>query len=176
MLVSAGFFHVLPGPTLRIQSKQMGMPGWFIVCAGVLMICSGILHHFKPFEGLFAVCLCMGGTAATAAQLPGVHSLGGLFFTNATLAAALWVAFASLTPPIAAGCVVAFFAGVAGRVVVPTHPRFVKFFGGAAKKEDVKSPTTTGSIPKKVGEKKIGDSKKGSTKRRTESPALRTRS
>merc|ERR1740139_885621 len=65
-LAITGCLHALPGPTLRLQAKHMGMPSWFILCAGLLMLCTAAAYFVNPGLGLYAVALCMGGAAAIA--------------------------------------------------------------------------------------------------------------
>lgn len=145
MLVLSGVLHAIPGPTLKIQAKMLGMPAWFIMCAGLLMIASGAAyhcaHHFAQFyylrnNSVYAVSLCMGGAFITAAKIPvPMHRPGGMFFSLLTLAATLWshskcaikvkplnvVANCIAQPAeFSTICAVAFVAGVLGRVFVPT--------------------------------------------------------
>lgn len=70
LLVLAGGIHAIPGPTLKMQAKQIGLPAWFILCAGLLMLGSGIGYHFLPAPGLFFVAACMGGSATTGLNMP----------------------------------------------------------------------------------------------------------
>merc|ERR1712039_320338 len=46
-LAIAGCLHALLGPTLRLQAEQMSMPAWFILCAGLLMLCSAAAYLVK---------------------------------------------------------------------------------------------------------------------------------
>jgi len=144
-LVFAGALHALPGPTLKIQAKQMGMPAWFLLCAGLLMLGSGVLYFLMPAVGLYAVALSMGGAVATAAKMPDVmHRPGGLVFSNATLGAALWVVYKETGEfPVVTSlalCAVSYAFGVAGRVFVPANPLAIKLLGwlAAAEKEGAK--------------------------------------
>jgi len=136
LLGFAGFSHALPGFPARMQSKQMGIPGWFIICAGLLMLASSVLYHFRPSEGLFAVSLCMGGAFATAAKMPSMmHRPGGMVFSSLTLAAALWVHFAKhgeLTQQVCGICGLCFVAGIVGRIFAPTNSLLVKMLQSSA--------------------------------------------
>jgi len=186
LLAISGFIHAVPGLTLRIQARQLGMPAWFVMCAGILMMGSSALYHHRPVDGLFAVCLCMGGTTSTAALLPSpMHRVGGALFSCLTLAAAFWVASASLTPKDACLCVAAFCVGVAGRVFVPVHPQLVKFFSSQSGSKELDKNTkksdsalsNSGNV-KKIGERmpeKKQEAGNGSANKRTESPAQRTK-
>jgi len=202
LLAISGFLHAVPGPTLRIQARELGMPAWFIVCAGILMMGSSALYHLRPVEGLFAVCLCMGGTTSTAALLPSpMHRAGGALFSGLTLAAAFWVASAEIsfaanflkehnqlsirsTSKDACLCVAAFCAGVAGRVFVPVHPKLVKLFSSNSASKDMDknakksdSKVSNSGNAKKIGERmpeKKQEVGKGSANKRTQSPAQRT--
>merc|ERR1711972_101435 len=147
LLGLAGFSHVLPGPMLRRQSKMLGIPQWFTVCAGLLMIGSSLVYYMFPIIGLFAVSVCMGGAHATAWKIPVVfHRPGGIVFSSFTLLAAMWVERNSRKYTwlqIACLCAVGFASGVAGRVYVPTSPSVARLTKGFKKakeepKEDVK--------------------------------------
>merc|ERR1719360_309254 len=103
----------------------------------------------------------MGGAAATAANMPQMMQRpGGVVFSHATLAAALWASYVEAGPPTIPECAlltVCFLAGVAGRLFVPTNPTAIKllsFLGGAetaeakpagkeVKKEEEKPATST---------------------------------
>lgn len=145
LLVVSGLAHAIPGPSLKVQAKMLGMPGWFIMCAGLLMIASGAAfgcaHYFGQLAYLrltsvYAVSLCMGGAFITAAKIPApMHRPGGMVFSLLTLAATIWshskcaikVKPLNLVAKCVAHprdfyiiCAVAFVAGVLGRVFVPT--------------------------------------------------------
>jgi hypothetical protein len=162
MLGLAGVSHVLPGPMLKMQSKLMGIPEWFIMCAGLLMICSSLVYYVFPTMGLFAVSVCMGGAFATAWKLPVVlHRPGGMIFSSLTLLASMWVEKNMMKYTwlqIACLCAFGFAVGFAGRVYAPTSPFFVglskKFFKKAKdeKKEEVKQAKEGIEKPVKSGE------------------------
>merc|ERR1719436_1659344 len=93
MLALAGAVHAMPGSLLHRQAKELGMPAWFIMCAGLLMLGSAMVWLFVPSLGLYAVALCMGGAVATAAKMPDpMHRPGGIVCSSATLLAAIWAA------------------------------------------------------------------------------------
>jgi len=121
MLLTAGLMHAIPGPLLKLQSRLMGLPGWFIICAGLLMIGSATLYAFRPTEGLYAVGVCMGGAFATAALMPNfMHRPGGMIFSSFTLFAAFWAGRPGCLEDKEAGlCVAAWLLGALGRIVVP---------------------------------------------------------
>lgn len=180
LLAFAGFLHALPGPTLKMQAKEMKMPAWFICCAGLLMLGSAGLYHFRPLEGLYAVVLCLGGTTATAFKLPAV---GGIVFSTLTLGAALWIEKEALmNGPLAGRLFVGvtlsatYLAGVAGRLYVPGNANLAKVFGCSEKKDESKKVVTPVAtkpdVPKKVG-LETSPAKGGSARKRTESPAYR---
>lgn len=184
LLVLSGVAHAIPGPTLKMQAKMLGMPAWFIMCAGFLMIFSGALYHAKYVEGIYAVSLCMGGALITAAKIPDpMHRPGGMIFSVLTLAATLWshcqcaISFHSmtpqglrvdtpfhvackaseLTPQVSGICAVAFVAGMLGRVFVPGNVRLAKLFGSeeAVKKEKKDDSAAKVSDPLKKDPLKI---------------------
>jgi len=155
-LALAGIVHALPGPTLKMQSEQMGMPQWFIACAGLLMIGSGAFYHVRPQEGIFAVSLCMGGAFATAANMPiAAHRPGGMCFSSMFLLSTFWVARASISLTMIVVVSVAFGAGVAGRVYVPGHPQIAKLFGTTAASQKSNGSSKKDAAPevKKMPEK-----------------------
>jgi len=146
----AGFVHALPGPLLKMQAKLMGMPGWFIMCAGLLMLGTGALYYLRPGVGLYAVSLCMGGAVATAAKMPQVmHRPGGMVFSSLTLAAALWVSHAGgeLDAKTCIVCAVCYLGGIAGRVFVPNNAALAKLLakplGSGKEKEGQRAPKTS---------------------------------
>merc|ERR1740139_1935805 len=109
------------------------------MCAGLLMLGSAATWFLAPSLGLFAVALCMGGAAATAAKMPNaMHRPGGFVFSNATLVAAAWIAYMQHSGrPIFTGilCGAAYVAGIAGRLLVPTNPLAIKLLGSLSGKE-----------------------------------------
>jgi len=127
MLMSAGLVHALPGPMRKLQAEQMGMPAWFLFCAGLLMFSSGALHLLRPDVGLYGVALSMGGAVATAAKMPKVlHRPGGLLFSNATLGAALWAVWkptGEVDLLTIALCVVCYLLGIVGRILEAAKPK-----------------------------------------------------
>mmetsp|Transcript_14115 Transcript_14115/g.40344 ORF Transcript_14115/g.40344 Transcript_14115/m.40344 type:complete len:234 (-) Transcript_14115:403-1104(-) len=145
LLGFAGFVHALPGPLLKIQAKQMGMPGWFLMCAGLLMLGSSALYYLRPGEGLYAVSLCMGGAVATAAKMPDImHRPGGMVFSNLTLAAALWASYKESGKLSAQTCVICakcYLAGIAGRVFVPGNATLAKLLDSKKKEEPAPKPS-----------------------------------
>jgi len=163
VLAGAGLLHTMPGPSLRMQAEKMGLPAWFIVCAGLLMCSTSGLYWQEPSTGLYAVALCMGGAAATAVMMPNaMHRPGGLLFSSATLAAALWAGYKTTGELETASLLLcfAFYAwGVSGRLLAPTElPKLAQFVKAKlpakqakeAKftKEDDKSETTTPAAQK----------------------------
>jgi len=157
MLMSAGLVHALPGPMRKLQAEQMGMPAWFLFCAGLLMFSSGALHLLRPDVGLYGVALSMGGAVATAAKMPKVlHRPGGLLFSNATLGAALWAVWkptGEVDLLTIALCVVCYLLGIVGRILAPTSPLVVKLLGwlvNAEKEADAKK--TEAAKPKEGAE------------------------
>jgi len=158
MLAFAGAVHALPGPTLKMQADQMGMPAWFIMCAGLLMMASSAVYWFIPAVGLYAVALCMGGAAATALKMPDImHRPGGFVFSNATLGATLWVVYqetGAVTVVSVGMCAVCYLVGVAGRLFIPSHPLDIKLLGCLAGKEKQEPRTEKKAEEKKSEEKK----------------------
>merc|ERR1719210_2713437 len=73
-----------------------------------------------------------------------MHRPGGIFFSNATLCAALWVAHSEvgeLSIITLVLCAVFYAMGIAGRLFVPTHSLAIKYLGSLVsveKKEDPK--------------------------------------
>lgn len=188
LLVLAGIFHALPGPTLKLQAKEMGMPQWFIMCAGLLMLGSGTVYFFLPALGLYAVALCMGGAVATALKMPAVmHRPGGAVFSCLTLGAALWAAHAkagSLSLTTYLICAVCYLAGILGRLFVPSSKQLAKLFAflegppaksskkgneGAAKAQP-KNPKEPETV---VDAAKADASKAGGARKRAASPGPR---
>jgi len=200
MLVFSGVLHAIPGPTLKMQAKMLGMPAWFIMCAGLLMIASGALYHLKFVEGIYAVSLCMGGAFITAAKIPDpMHRPGGMMFSLLTLAATIWshcqcaitvkplnvdCDASVLTPQFSVICAVAFVAGVLGRIFVPTSG-LAKLFGSevAVKKEEKKAvssakvsdPVKKDSLKIEKMPDKTKDAEKTGARRRMDSPANRAK-
>merc|ERR1719401_907987 len=136
----------------------MGIPSWFIMCAGLLMFGSGALYFLRPAEGLYAVSLCMGGAVATAANMPDImHRPGGMVFSSMTLAAALWASYTEngqLSEQACLICFACYVAGIAGRVFVPGSATLAKVF--ASKGEDQAAATTKAAAeaPKPASEQK----------------------
>merc|ERR1719408_141216 len=126
LLVLSGAVHVLPGPSLAMQARTCGVPAWFVFCAGMLMLCSGLLFLAVQPWGLAAVGFCMGGALATAAKMRApLHRLGGCIFSSLTLAAAVWARWPAAETVLAVAVGAAYLAGVAGRIFVPTVlPKF----------------------------------------------------
>lgn len=127
LLVLSGAVHVLPGPSLAMQASRCGVPAWFVFCAGMLMLCSGLLFLAVQPWGLAAVGFCMGGAMATAAKIPApLRRPFGCIFSSLTLAAAVWSRWPTMEPVLAVAVGAAYLAGVAGRIFVPTAlPKFV---------------------------------------------------
>lgn len=143
LLAVAGLSHAVPGPMAKLQSTIIGIPEWFLTCAGLLMMASGGLFYTHRAAGLGAVAICMGGSGATAAMMPSMlHRPGGMVFSVLTLGAAVWAYVGELGQPGAELTVLVlacYAAGVAGRVYVPTSAAWaehLKFLGG----EDAKAP------------------------------------
>merc|ERR1719454_2693289 len=90
LLVLAGIGHALPGSINTAQQNIFGFPGWFIICAGLLMLGTGIGNFFLPSLGLYFVSMCIGGSITTAIVMPSPVSQkpGGVIFSLATLVAA----------------------------------------------------------------------------------------
>jgi len=166
VLFAAGALHALPGPTLHRQAKEMDLPAWFIMCAGILMLGSSVTWFMSPALGVYAVALCMGGSVATAAKMPKpMQRPGGLVGSNATLAAAIWALherMGGLTLVTGVMCSVAYIAGIAGRLYVPTHPLAIKLFGSLSgkAKEDHSEEIASTRIAKK---EKLVDAPVGGT-------------
>jgi len=201
LLVFSGVAHAIPGPTLKMQAKVLGMPSWFIMCAGLLMIASGALYHLKYVEGIYAVSLCMGGAFMTAAKIPDpMHRPGGMMFSSLTLAATIWVhcRCAIIVKPLNVACkasaltnefcgVVAltFVIGMLGRVFVPDNESLVALFGSEepVKKEEKKGDSSAKvSDPVKKDALKIEkmpdktkDAEKTGARKRVDSPANRAK-
>lgn len=122
LLALAGLVHAIPGPSLKMQAKQLGAPAYFIMAAGVLMMASAALFHVRPVEGLASVSFCMGGAAATALKMPAplLMRLQSFVFSHVTLYAAYW----SFTQGhwveryVIGLCAAGYVAGVIGRVVL----------------------------------------------------------
>merc|ERR1719326_52194 len=114
-----------------MQASTCGVPAWFVFCAGMLMLCSGLLFLAVQPWGLAAVGFCMGGALATAAKIPAPRRLlvdVGLscVLSSLTLAAAVWSRWPTMEPVLAVAVGAAYLAGVAGRIIIPTAlPRFV---------------------------------------------------
>jgi hypothetical protein len=127
LLVLSGAVHMLPGPSLAMQASTCGVPAWFVFCAGMLMLCSGLLFLAVQPWGLAAVGFCMGGAMATAAKIQApLRRPGGCIFSSLTLAAAVWSRWPAMEPVLALAVGAAYLAGVAGRIFVPTAlPKFV---------------------------------------------------
>lgn len=175
LLALAGVFHAIPGPTLRKQSEQMKIPGWFIMCAGLLMIgTAGLCYHDIQY-GVIALSACMGGAATTAFKMPKIaNRAGGSFFSMMTLAAGIWPYFTTgseLFNKVMIACAVAFIVGVLGRLFVPTKLNFL--FAKKEKKEDPPAPPTGIAVPKApetVSPKSPSAKAKGSAKKRETTP------
>merc|ERR1719491_971179 len=156
------------------------------MCAGLLMLGSAATWFLAPSLGLYAVALCMGGAAATAAKMPNaMHRPCGLVFSNATLVAAMWVVHMQHSGmPIITRilCGAAYMAGIAGRLLVPTNPLAIKLLGslsGKEKKEGSKE-AMPGAKPKEAmpaegtvvpsEEAKKTEEKKGPVRKRAATP------
>lgn len=185
ILTFSGLLHALPGPPCRMQAKAMGMPGWFLLCAGLLMAGSGVLYYLEPRAGLFAVSLCMGGAFATAAKMPKVMTRpGGMTFSTTFLGMAIWANNKQepLTRIAGAICAAAFIAGVAGRIYVPGNLRIAKLLVKAEKKSDGEAKKVESASPPAKTEKDGGnvektkesptaaEEKKGQLRKRADSP------
>jgi len=186
LLGFAGAMHALPGLPARMQAKQMGIPGWFIICAGLLMLGSSALYHLRPAEGLYAVSLCMGGAFATAAKMPSfMHRPGGMVFSCLTLAAALWVSFeknGQLSTQVWATCAACFLAGIVGRIIAPTNPTLVKMLQREKaaepekKKAETAKPVEKGAPGKGDAAKVAGDVATAATPARLEGQKMPSKS
>jgi hypothetical protein len=123
LLALAGVFHMIPGPTLKMQSEQMKMPQWLIFGAGLLMLGTAILYYLdQHFYALLALSVCMGGAAATGILMPKlVQRPGSVIFSVLTLLAGMY-AFQELekahrvTLASVIGC---YVFGVVGRIYAP---------------------------------------------------------
>jgi hypothetical protein len=155
-LALAGLVHVLPGPTLKMQSDKMGLPQWFIFCAGLLMLVTALLRTIHPGIGIVLTCMCMGGAGATAWKMSSMfEKLPGVFISTITYLAAMWAKVEvyqwTCLMPI---CVAFYLVGVAGRIHGPTNPTLIKVFANlfTKKKEDVKADRIKEGfeVPKKI--------------------------
>merc|ERR1719181_2518022 len=92
LLVFAGIAHAVPGEPNKAQQKAFNFPGWFIICAGLLMLGTGIGNFLLPSLGVYFVSMVIGGTVTTAIVMPSPPSQkpGGVIFSLGTLAAAVW--------------------------------------------------------------------------------------
>jgi len=186
MLAFSGLLHALPGPTLKMQSKEMGMPQWFIMCAGLLMLTSGALYFLKPSVGIFAVAVCMGGSFATASKMPVPQMRPcGMAFSSLTLFATFWVIRATLSLQVIGISTVAFVAGIAGRIYAIEHPLFVKHLSPLDKLSDQvsakfmksdKSKKTDGTSKEATKDSdKKGQAAGSGARKRAESPGARSK-
>eukprot|EP00929_Paragymnodinium_shiwhaense_P113988 TRINITY_DN82299_c0_g1_i1.p1 TRINITY_DN82299_c0_g1~~TRINITY_DN82299_c0_g1_i1.p1 ORF type:complete len:206 (-),score=74.70 TRINITY_DN82299_c0_g1_i1:267-884(-) len=177
LLVAAGVGHALPGEVNKMQVKIFAMPGWFIICAGLLMLGTGIGYFFLPGLGLYFVSMCMGGTITTAIVMPSpvAQKPGSIIFSLATLVAAMWSNHKASAPVGAVqviGCLVTMALGVAGVLVLPKNEAVNKMIAKEdkkktdEKKEEKKEPAAekkTGDATQTAAGKKVGG--------RTSSPA-----
>jgi hypothetical protein len=130
VLSFAGVFHVIPGPLLKMQSEMMGIPQWFIFCAGLLMIGTAAIYHFvNDYYGVIALSVCMGGAGATAALMPKLLDRpGGMIFSSLTLLGGFWSYHATHIEAadiplwklqVVQFCAAGYVFGVLGRLFVP---------------------------------------------------------
>jgi hypothetical protein len=164
-LALAGLFHVLPGPTLKMQSDKMGLPQWFIFCAGLLMLATALFRMVHPGIGIVLTCICMGGAGATARKMPTlIEKLPGMLISTFTFLAAVWAKLEvypwKILLPI---CVVFYLVGVAGRIHGPTNSTLIQLFAKlraklfAKKQDDVKTAKIKEGLemPKKMDDIKL---------------------
>jgi hypothetical protein len=182
LLGFAGVFHAIPGPLLKKQSEMMGIPQWFIFCAGLLMICTAGLYYFDELYGVVALSVCMGGAGTTAALMPKLLDRpGGMIFSSLTLLAGIWsycattyAATLSTTPmelihkKEAMLCGGGYMFGVLGRLFAPKILKglFEKKEAPKAKEETPKPEVKAPEIKKpEVGAAMTPKAKAGSASR-----------
>jgi len=173
LLVLAGIGHALPGGPNKAQQKIFDFPGWFIICAGLLMLGTGVGMFFLPHLGVYFVSMCIGGTVTTAIVMPSPVSQkpGGVIFSLATLAAAFWSHPGALGAVDFAVCLATFAVGVAGVKFLPKNVKvnkMVKDLTGAKKDEKKDDKTAASSSSASGGAQKTAAGKKAG---RTASPA-----
>lgn len=175
LLVLAGIGHALPGSINKAQQKMFGFPGWFIICAGLLMLGTGIGNFFLPSLGVYFVSMVIGGTITTAIVMPSkpIEKPGGILFSAGTLAAAVWAYPASKLGAVdIAVCVVTFLCGVAGVKFLPKNVKVNKMVNDLTtkkEKKEEKKPAPAAAKAKAGEATKTAAGKKSSG--RTESPA-----
>lgn len=180
LLIMAGIGHGLPGKICQAQMKIFKFPGWFIICAGLLMLGTGIGSFVLPSLSIYFVSMVIGGTVTTGIVMPSplAQKPGGVIFSLSTLAAAVWVHYKNygLTIVDVLICKATFACGVAGVVFLPTNQKINKMVKGATKSDVKKEGTAAASSSsQKSGNvsSTAAGSKKGSN--RTQSPGATAR-